>query len=144
MANAIVKFYLANASTLQQIAKKDGQIIFCQDLRKIYLDMHGQRFSYDTIQVFATEEARQNLLAPIEGFYFVESTHVLWRYAGGVWTQISPTNVNPIYMGERDSFPLQGELNTIYVTDTTIYKWDNNMNDYVVVSNKIVWEPIGG
>lgn len=144
MANAIVKFYLANASTLNQIQKQDGQIIFCQDLKKIYLDMHGQRTSYDTIQVFATDEIRQNLLAPVEGFYFVESTHILWRYASGVWKQISPANVNPIYAGGRDSFPVQGEPNVLYVTDTAIYKWDNDLNDYMIVSNKIVWEAIGG
>ena len=144
MANAIVKMYATTASKLSQLQVLDGQLIFVRDVRKIYLDMNGTRLEYSIIQVLASEEDRSNLLAPVEGFYFVESTHVMWRYKDK-WTQISPSNLNPIFFGgTSDEFPPVGNSTTLYVTDDATYKWDTLLQKYVVVSNKTEWKTLEG
>lgn len=144
MANAIVKMYTTTASKLSQLQVLDGQLIFVRDVRKIYLDINGARLEYSIIQVLASEEDRSNLLAPVEGFYFVESTHVMWRYKDK-WTQISPSNLNPIFFGgTSDDLPSVGDSTTLYVTDDATYKWDALLQEYVVVSNKTEWKTLEG
>lgn len=144
MANAIVKMYTTTASKLSQLQVLDGQLIFVRDVRKIYLDINGARLEYSIIQVLASEEDRSNLLAPVEGFYFVESTHVMWRYKDK-WTQISPFNLNPIFFGgTSDDLPSVGDSATLYVTDDATYKWDALLREYVVVSNKTEWKTLEG
>ncbi len=84
----IVKFYTTVASKLSQLEVRNGNLIFTSDTKQIYLDIHGNRLGYNCIQVFATDTERSALLAPIEGFYFVEETGVMWRYKEK-WVQIS-------------------------------------------------------
>ena len=138
MANAIVKMYATVNSRLSALEVKDGQLIFTTDTKQLFLDYNGLRLAYDCVQVFSTDESRKSVLAPIEGFYFVENTGVLWRYKEG-WKQISPENLNPIYMGGVDTFPTVGDNNTLYVADDAIYKWDSTTKSYLMVSNKTEW-----
>jgi hypothetical protein len=141
MANAIVKMYATVNSRLSALEVKDGQLIFTTDTKQLFLDYNGLRLAYNCVQVFPTDEDRKAVLAPVEGFYFVENTAILWRYKEG-WTQISPDNLNPVYMGGVDTFPAQGDTNTLYVADDAIYKWDTLTNDYIMVSNKTIWSTL--
>jgi hypothetical protein len=141
MANAIVKMYATVNSRLSALDVKDGQLIFTTDTKQLFLDYNGLRLAYDCVQVFPTDEVRKSVLAPIEGFYYVESTAVLWRYKNG-WIQISPDNINPIYMGGVDSFPAEGDNSTLYVADDAIYKWDSSTKTYLMVSNKTEWSTL--
>lgn len=138
MPNAIVKFYYTANSKLSELPVADGQIIFVYDTKKFYLDMNGLRLGYSDIQVLALESDRTSILAPTEGFYFVDETDVLWRYKGG-WKQVTPDNVSPIVMADYEEFPPTGKENTLYVTDDATYKWDAVSSQYVCVSNKTEW-----
>ena len=89
MAKTILKVVSTVDSKLSTIPAKDGQLIFVYDKKKIILDNHGVRTVYEQIQTIETEEQRNDLLAPIDSFYFVIETSILWRYTNGHWNQIT-------------------------------------------------------
>lgn len=139
MAN-IMKVYTTVATKLSSLPVQDGQLIFVSDTRQIYLDFSGTRVSYNIIQTFNTDEDRATWLVPVEGFYFVKSTGVLWNYSSG-WTQLSPDNLNQIFFGETiDDFPTLGNECILYITDDATYKWDVLTGSYKMVSNKTEWD----
>lgn len=142
MSLAILKVYATNAAKLSQLQVQDGQLIFVTDTKRIFLDFNGIRVSYSTIQVFSTDEERLQVLAPIEGFYYVEDTNIIWRYNKG-WKQITPSNLIPFFFGDREDFPPTGNNNMIYLSDDAIYKWDSLLQDYLIVSTKNVWTKLG-
>lgn len=139
MANSIVKFYTTVAAKLSQLAVKNGQIIFVSDTRKIYLDFAGQRVCYDAIAIFDTDQERLDWLAPVEGFYYVRETHVIWNFSGS-WTQITPENLTPISFGvTAQDFPAVGNNKILYIADDATYKWDAAKSEYKPVSNLTQW-----
>lgn len=139
---AIAKLYTTSASKLNSLPVQDGNLIFVKDTKKIYLDSNGNRIGYTDITVFETESERSSVLAPVEGFYFVEDTHMLWRYRAG-WIQLSPSNLEPIYFGVSESdLPTVGDPKVLYTTNDGIYKWDSVTKSYCVISSKLVWESL--
>lgn len=139
MANAIVKVYTTVEAKLSQLAVVDGQLIFVSDTKRIYLDMGGYRVCYTAIQVFSTDQDRLDWLAPIEGFYFVKSTGVLWNYSGS-WKQLSPDNLEQVFIGSTtDDFPQTGNSGTLYTSNNAVYKWDSAARRYEIVANKTEW-----
>lgn len=136
--SAIVKFYHTVDSKLAQLPVRDGNLVFVTDTKKMYLDINGNRLPYIDIQILSQETDRTSILAPIEGFYYVEETNVLWRYKGS-WKQVTPDNITPLFFGDYDSFPEQGSSGTLYVSDNATYKWDSVKSQYVCVANKTEW-----
>ena len=139
--SAIVKFYHTKNSKLNEQPIVDGQVIFVHDTKKFYLDMNGVRVGYSDIQVLPSDSDRTAILAPVEGFYFVDDTNVMWRYKGG-WKQITPSELSPLYFGEYDSFPPNGKENTLYLTDSATYRWDSITSSYICIANKTEWRVI--
>ena len=88
-SKTILKAYSTVESKLPTLPLEDGQLIFVYDKKKIILDNHGVRTVYEQIQTIETEEQRNDLLAPIDSFYFVIETSILWRYTNGHWNQIT-------------------------------------------------------
>lgn len=88
-SKTILKAYSTVESKLPTFPLEDGQLIFVYDKKKIILDNHGVRTVYEQIQTIETEEQRNDLLAPIDSFYFVIETSILWRYSNGHWNQIT-------------------------------------------------------
>lgn len=137
----IMKVYNTVDARLSQLSVKDGNLIFTTDTRRIYLDMNGNRLGYDTIQIFDKDSDRIAVLAPVEGFYFVRETGVLWNVTTGQWKQMTPSNLQQVSFGmSREDFPKVGNPNVLYVANDTIYKWDSLLHDYVIVSNKTEWK----
>ena len=95
--------------------------------------MGGQRFTYTKIRTFVDDAARMSLPFPNEGFYFVESTQVFWRW-DGAWSQVTPSNLTPVVYGaDVDSFPSIGKSDTLYYTDDGIYHWKDD--EYKLIGN---------
>ena len=136
--SAIVKFYHTVDSKLAQLPVRDGNLVFVTDTKRMYLDIKGNRLPYVDIQVLSEETDRTSILAPTEGFYYVEETNVLWRYKGS-WKQVTPNNMTPLFFGDYDSFPEIGNSGTLYVSDNATYKWDSIKSQYVCVANKTEW-----
>ena len=141
--SAIVKMYHTTDSKISQLPVTDGNLVFTTDTKRMYLDMNGLRLPYVDIQILSQETDRTSILAPIEGFYFVEETNVLWRYKGG-WKQITPNNLAPLFFGDYEDFPPQGQSNVLYVTDDATYKWDSLTSTYICISNKTEWKTLEG
>lgn len=140
---SIVKFYSTVSSNLNQIPQSDGQIIFAKDTQVMYLDDEGIRLPYNVIKVFKQDSFREALINPAEGFYFVEETAVLWRYKDK-WKQLTPDNLQQVIIGKiLDDFDSLGNPSSLYVTDNGIYKWDELLKEYRVVSNVTKWKNIG-
>lgn len=87
-------------SKLSNLPIKDGQLIFVHDSKKIALDYKNVRTVYEQIQVLEKESNRTELIAPINSFYFVAETSILWKYHNGQWIQLTncvnppPKNIN--------------------------------------------------
>ena len=102
--DVILKAISTVDSKLASLEQKDGQLIFCKDTRKILLDLNGVRTAYEQITTINTESQRTEILAPVDGFYFVLDTHILWRYSAE-WIQITsqPADVVKINQGSSNS-----------------------------------------
>lgn len=140
--SAIVKFYHTTQSKLAQLPVSDGNLIFVTDTKKMYLDINGNRLGYQDIQVLPTETDRTSILAPIEGFYYIEETNILWRYKEG-WKKVTPDNLSPLFFGAYEDFPPTGNSNVLYISDDATYKWDSLTSTYICVSNKTEWKELG-
>ena len=138
---AIVKAYNTLQSKLSQLPVSDGNLIFVTDTHTIYLDINGTRLGYTDITVLSQETDRTSILAPVEGFYYVEETDIFWRYKGG-WKQITPDNLNPLFFGASEDFPPTGKDNVLYISDDATYKWDSLTSQYICIANKTEWDVI--
>lgn len=140
---ATVKLYRTKSERLPQLPVRNGNIVFVSDTRQICLDADGLRIPYDPIKIFDTEQERADCDEPVTGFYFVIETNVLWRYSDNLWNQLTPSNLTPIVYGKVISdFPEVGESDILYIADESIYKWDDTINQYVIVSNRTSWQKL--
>lgn len=124
-------------SKLQDLAVKDGQLIFVQDKHNIVLDYGGRRVIYRHIKELGTEEERKSLLAPVSGlYYFVIDTAVLWTYRATGWIQITTPPKEIVFIGTE--LPELGSNKTLYVDtlNKEISVWDDASSKYVVVADK--------
>lgn len=124
MADSIMKFYSTVASRLNELEVKNGQLIFVNDVRKIYLDTNNTRVEYSQIILLVSEEQRESILAPLNGFYFVQETNSLWRY-NNKWIQLTlPPSEIINFLEDNETLPEEGSKGTLYILGTKIYKWD--------------------
>ena len=138
---AIVKAYHTLQSKLSQLPISDGNLIFVTDTHTIYLDINGTRLGYTDITVLSQETDRTSILAPVEGFYYVEETNILWRYKEG-WKKVTPDNLSPLFFGAYEDFPPTGKSNVLYISDDATYKWDSLTSQYICIANKTEWKNI--
>lgn len=143
MAAPILTVYTTVSERINDLPIVDGQLIFLSDLKLIYLDLNGQRLSYNVIQSLDTDEQREQLPHPIEGYYFVENTGIMWRYKDK-WTQITDGDApHYIYNNSESNFPTLGKDGLLYATDDAVYRWDKYTQSYQCISNKTEWKRIG-
>lgn len=122
------------SSRVRDLVIKNGQIIFLQDVGRIAFDFKDKRVFYNQITEVATELERSSLSSPLEGYYFVIETAILWRY-DGKWVQLSNAPEEIVFIGTE--LPELGQTNKIYVNkeQKEISVWDEETGDYMAVSN---------
>ena len=133
--NPIMSVVATTASRLPDLSIKNGQLIFIKDSQKVALDFNDKRTFYNQIVVLQTEHERTSLLAPISGlFYFVIENAVLWLYEQS-WIQVTTPPEDIVFIGT--SLPELGNSKTVYInkTDRQISVWDDEIEDYVIVSD---------
>jgi len=118
---ASIKFICTSSAKLNDVPFNPGQIIFCQDVRHIYVD-GTERVGYQEIIKLPTELSRQALSYPIRSFYFIDETKILWEF-DGTWHQISYPPEKQIVFDDKDNFPVIGDHNTIYVDGLNMYRY---------------------
>lgn len=137
MAENIIQFYATSSDKLDAIAVKDGNLIFTEDDRALYLDARGKRTSYQQIICLQSEEQRTALPVPVKGFYFILDTYILWRYDENGWHPVTTTPQEQIVFGEYESFPEMGNPNRLYIDGTRIYRYLNG--NYQLMSASFDW-----
>lgn len=140
MATTYTNLYVTKSKYLPELKVSDGNIIFTKDTGSLYLDFDGLRLPYQTINNFATDEERKHCQA-VDGYYYVESTNVLWRKKQDEWIQTTPSNLTPInYYKSTSDFPSEGDAASVYLIDDIIYRWDPLSKTYQSVSNLTDWK----
>ena len=131
---SILSLIATKSSRIKDLAIKDGQLIFIQDLGRIAFDFKGNRVFYNQIVELETESERLELESPLSGYYFVIDTACLWFYQDG-WIQITNKPEEVIFIGVE--LPELGQANKIYIDidDREISVWDEETERYVAVAN---------
>lgn len=120
-----MKFIATTSDKIASITKVAGQLIFSRDNRVIYLDTDSStRVEYRTIIVLTTEAQRQSIVSPVNAFYFVEETAILWSYiVGQGWEQLTKTPDERIqFYNSTSDFPIVGTIRTLYIIPGYIYQ----------------------
>lgn len=131
MADVILKAISTVQSKLPSLDVKNGQLIFVQDTNRICLDLKNKRTTYEQIVTLNTESERTSMLAPLDLFYFVKETSVLWRYTNGEWVQLTTNPAIHIQYAESTfEFPETGKEFVLYIAEDNIYRWDNTSSSY--------------
>ncbi len=138
----ITYYLLPSSSKLNEVDYQLGNLIFCEDIKRIYLDGVYGRVSYDSIVVFETDAERILYEHPFEGFYFVEETKTLWRYYEEEWTNITePPESNVVFI-PKSELPPEGEFAVLYVCDTEQYVWNPTTHAYDQINAEAVWHEV--
>lgn len=135
MANPAFTIVATTSDRVKDLVVKNGQLIFIRDKGKMAFDFKDQRVFYNNITELDTEYDRSSLSAPVNGYYFVVETAVLWRYQYG-WIQITTKPEDIIFIGVEP--PELGQEKTLYVNkiNKEISVWDDTTSEYVVVADK--------
>ena len=130
----ILSLIATKSSRIRNLPIKDGQLVFIQDLGRIAFDFNGTRVFYNQIVELNTDEERLSLVNPLNGYYFVIEDAVLWFYQDE-WVQITEKPEEVIFIGVE--LPELGQQGKLYVDtdDREISVWDEETNQYIVVSN---------
>lgn len=134
--NSGLKVIATSSSRIRDLVIKNGQLIFIQDLKRIAFDFNNKRVFYNQIVELDTEADRLDLEAPLNGYYFVIGSAVLWYYNDG-WVQITEKPEEVVFIGVE--LPELGQEGKLYVDkdDREISVWDEETGEYVVVSNYV-------
>jgi hypothetical protein len=130
----VLKLVATTSSKIRSLPISDGQLVFIQDLGRIAFDFKNKRVFYNQIVELETEVDRLNLESPLDGYYFVLGSGVLWFYKSG-WTQITekPNNIEFIDV----DLPELGQEDKLYInkTEQNISVWDDKIEGYIKVAN---------
>lgn len=129
-----LKVIATSSSRIRDLVIKNGQLIFIQDLKRIAFDFNNKRVFYNQITELNTEADRLDLENPLNGYYFVIGSAVLWYYKDG-WTQITERPQDIVFVGVE--LPELGQEGKIYIDtdDREISVWDEETDKYITVSN---------
>lgn len=135
----VLSLIATTSSRIRELPIKNGQLIFIQNLGRIALDFNGNRVFYNQIVELETEIDRLNLEEPLDGYYFVIRTGVLWFYKNE-WIQITSSPQEVLSIGVELPKLGQAKENVLYInkTDKEIAVFDSEINDYIIVSNYAV------
>ena len=130
----IMSLIATTSSRIKDLVIKDGQLVFIQDVGRIAFDFKGKRVFYNQIVELDTEAERLTLDSPLSGYYFVIDSAVLWFYKDE-WIQITDKPKEVVFVGVE--LPELGQAKTLYVDkdDREISIWDEETNQYIIVSN---------
>ena len=117
-----VKFICSSSNKIDQIPVQAGQIIFSEDERCIYVD-GTDRVSYKQIITLDKEIYREALPSPLNGFYFVKDTRILWSYDSSGWSQITREPKQQIVFDDYSRFPIPGDFGTLYIDGLKSYRF---------------------
>ena len=130
----VLKLIATTSSKIRNLTIENGQLVFLYDVGRLAFDYKGNRVFYNQIVELKTEAERLALESPLDGYYFVIGSGVLWSYKAG-WIQITekPQSIEFIDV----ELPELGQENKLYVnkTERDISVWDEKTSKYITVAN---------
>ena len=128
---------VTTSEKLSSLLIQNGRLIFVKDKCRIAFDWNDKRTFYNQITELETDYERVSMLSPLDGYYFVIETAILWRYDND-WTQITTMPDDIVFIGAELPELGQAKEKTLYVDKTKkeISVYDKTANSYVVVANK--------
>ena len=132
--NSGLKVIATSSSRIRDLIIRDNQLIFVRDKGRIAFDSQGKRVFYNQIVEVETEAERLALVNPIEGYYFVLSSGILYHYKNG-WIQI--TEKPESFLCIDVELPQLGQENKLYINkaEQDISVWDDETDEYIKVAN---------
>jgi len=138
MVRPTMKFIATTRDKLDSIPIIAGSLIFVRDDRAIYLDVtDSQRTIYQSVITITSEEERRTMIAPIDGFYYVQNENTLWSYFNSLWVEVIGKNPNIVF---TEKMPLIGTENIIYVNNHILYNWNKDKQEYEKLHAEMDWE----
>lgn len=133
---SVLSLIATKSSKIKDLIIKNGQLIFIQDLGRIAFDFNNTRVFYNQIAELNTEAERLALDSPLDGYYFVIDTAILWFYQNG-WLQITEKPEEVIFIGVDLPELGQAKEGTLYVNkaEREIAIFDSASNEYIIVSD---------
>lgn len=138
MANkAPMSVVVTTSERLSSLLIQNGRLVFIKDKRRIAFDWDGKRTFYNQITELETDYERASMPSPLDGYYFVIETAILWRYDND-WIQITSKPDDIVFIGAELPELGQAKEKTLYVDKIKkeISVYDKTANSYVVVANK--------
>lgn len=131
---AVLSVIATKGAKLSQLTIEDGQLIFVQDRNRIAFDWGGTRKFYNSVEIVEAEVVREAMVSPVNGYYFVIDSAVLWRYDNG-WTQVTSKPDEIVCIGVE--LPELGVPNKLYVNkkEQNISVWDEETEEFVEVAD---------
>ena len=114
MAEATFKIVATTSDKVKNLVIKNGQLIFVQDKGRVAFDFKDKRVFYNQITELDKEQERTSLSSPVNGYYFVIETAVLWLY-NGEWIQITTPPRDVVFIGVELPELGQAKTGTLYV-----------------------------
>ena len=138
---AAIVHYLTNSANIDNIPVIAGNLIFCEDSKRVYFDGESGRVCYDSIIIFDTDEDRVDLQNPFESFYYVKDSGMLWRYDEDLgWQVLNEASFQNVTFIEKEYLPEEGEYEILYVCGDEEYVWRNDQ--YVQITAESKWHEI--
>lgn len=138
MANkAPMSVVVTTSERLSSLLIQNGRLVFIKDKCRIAFDWDDKRTFYNQITELETDYERASMPSPLDGYYFVIETAILWRYDND-WIQITSKPDDIVFIGTELPELGQAKEKTLYVDKTKkeISVYDKTANSYVVVANK--------
>lgn len=131
---SVLKLVATTSDKISNLVIASGQLVFLYDIGRIAFDYKGKRVFYNQIVELQTEAERLALESPLDGYYFIIGSGILWMYKSG-WIQITgkPESIEFIDV----DLPELGQENKLYVnkTEQNISVWDDKKGGYIKVAN---------
>ena len=86
----------SKARNTTQLPISEGQFLMTSDTKNVFYDLAGERIQLTDIIELDTEAQRKAILAPLNKFYFVKDTGILWRDNNG-WPSRAVVRQAPPY-----------------------------------------------
>lgn len=131
---SVLKLVATTSAKIRDLTIENGQLVFLYDIGRIAFDYKGTRVFYNQIVELQTEAERLTLENPLDGYYFIIGSGILWVYKSG-WIQVTgkPESIEFI----DAELPELGQEKQLYIskTEQNISVWDDEKADYIKVAN---------
>ena len=87
----MIDFIASVKSKIQNNAPLKEAIIFATDTKELFIDVNNSRIQINDLVVVDTVDNLDNILAPLNKFYYVEENNLIYKYTSDGWKCITTT-----------------------------------------------------